>query len=100
MERFSNFAALTATAPECAGCTDYDRRHLALYAALLDDADAGVDWRETAASLMKLDPAAPDTEGCWRSHLERARWIIGEGLAACLQAFESGAGAGARNAST
>lgn len=65
----------------------YDREHLALYAALLQADDAGRDWREAASSLMHLDPAAKDTEACWRSHLERARWIVGEGLAEALVAF-------------
>lgn len=66
---------------------DYDRRHLALYAALLDAADAGQDWREAAMGLMGLDADAPGSEACWRSHLERARWIIGEGLACAIEAF-------------
>ena len=65
----------------------YDREHLALYAALLQADDAGRDWREAASSLMHLDPAAKDAEACWRSHLERARWIVGEGLAQALVVF-------------
>lgn len=66
---------------------DYDRRNLALYAALLEADDAGRDWREAAASLMHLDLADKNAEACWRSHLERARWIVGEGLATALVAF-------------
>jgi len=65
----------------------YDRRNLALYAALLEADDAGCDWREAASSLMHLDPADEETEACWRSHLERARWIIGDGLEMALVAF-------------
>jgi hypothetical protein len=67
--------------------TDYDRRHLALYAALLDAEDAGLDWAQAAASLLDLDPGAPCTEACWRSHMERARWIVGAGLPDALEAF-------------
>ncbi len=65
----------------------YDREHLALYAALLQADDAGRNWREAASSLMHLDPTDKDAEACWRSHLERARWIVGEGLEAALVAF-------------
>lgn len=66
---------------------DYDRCHLSLYAALLDADDAGVDWRDAAATLMGLNVEDSDAEICWRSHLERARWIMGDGLGAALAAF-------------
>lgn len=66
---------------------DYDRRHLALYAELLEAADAGGRWQETAAALMQLDVTQHDAKACWRSHVERARWIVGEGLAAAVTAF-------------
>lgn len=68
---------------------DYDRHHLALYAALLEADDVGTGWQEAAASLMKLDVTACGAESCWRSHLERARWIVGEGLENALVAFNS-----------
>lgn len=74
-------------APSGKELVDYDRRNLALYAALLEANDAGRDWRDAASSLMHLDLADKDTEACWRSHLERARWIVGEGLATALVAF-------------
>lgn len=67
----------------------YDRCNLALYAALLDADDAGCDWREAAASLMELDIADDDAEACWRSHLDRARWIVGEGMEAAVSAFSA-----------
>ncbi|MGD9712868.1 MAG: hypothetical protein AB7V46_12465 [Thermomicrobiales bacterium] len=66
---------------------DYDRRHLALYAALLDAADAGQDWREAATGLMGIDADGPDAMACWQSHLDRARWIVGEGLASAIEVF-------------
>ena len=77
------------SAPTGRDVSDYDRRNLALYAALLDADDAGRDWREAAASLMHLDPADEGTETCWRSHLERARWIVSEGLVLALVAFNA-----------
>ncbi|WP_343061257.1 hypothetical protein [Novosphingobium flavum] len=67
--------------------TAYDRGHLALYAALLDAEEAGMAWHEAAATIMRIDIADAGAHGCWRSHLERARWIIGEGLGAALEAF-------------
>jgi len=68
---------------------DYDRRHLALYAALLDAADAGSNWKDAASSLMRLDVTESDAEACWRSHLERARWIVGEGFGSAVDAFSA-----------
>lgn len=62
----------------------YDRCHLALYAALLD---AGDDWRTAASTIMRLDVRDDDAEACWRSHYERAQWIVGAGLEHALDAF-------------
>ncbi|WP_255308932.1 hypothetical protein [Sphingobium fuliginis] len=69
---------------------DYDQRNLALYAALLEAHDAAVDWRTAAADVMGLDPSDPASEPCWRSHLKRAQWIVGEGMAAALVGFGKG----------
>jgi hypothetical protein len=68
---------------------DYDRRHLALYAALLEADDAGRNWQDAAISLMQLDVTEGDAEACWHSHLERARWIVGDGLGIALEAFNA-----------
>ena len=78
---------IEALAPSGDEVVDYDRRNLALYASLLEADDGGRDWREAASSLMHLDLANEDAEACWRSHLERARWIVGAGLRATLIAF-------------
>jgi len=74
-------------APRGIKVVDYDRRHLALYAALLEAADAGQAWQDAATSLMRLDTSECDAEACWRSHLERARWIVGDGLGNAIDAF-------------
>lgn len=66
---------------------EYDRRYLALYAALLDADRRGTKWREAATTLIGLDVDADDAKACWQSHLERARWIAGEGLGGALAAF-------------
>jgi len=81
--------ALAPLAPSDEVVVPYDQTHLALYAALIDGADAGDDWREAAISLMRLDPADTGAEACWRSHLERGRWIVGAGLGTALVAFGS-----------
>ena len=78
---------IEALAPSGDEVADYDRTNLALYAALLEADEAGRDWREVAADLMRLDITDPDAEARWRSHLERARWIVGEGMGAALVAF-------------
>lgn len=82
-------AAVISVAPDSDEACDYDRRHLALYAALIDADDADRDWRWAAASILGLDVDANGAEACWRSHLDRARWIIGDGLGAALQAFSA-----------
>lgn len=80
-------AVVDALAPTAEAVVDYDQRNLALYAALIDAHDAAIDWRIAAGDLMGLDPSNPEAEQCWRSHLERAQWIVGDGMAAALVAF-------------
>lgn len=79
--------AVERQAPEGDTVIDYDRRHLALYAALLEADDAGRAWQDAAASLMQIDVTECDAEACWRSHIDRARWIVGDGLGTALVAF-------------
>lgn len=74
------------TAPT-GGATVYDQQHLSLYAALLDAEKVGLSWMEAATNLMGLDPDQVEVEQCWRSHLDRAHWITGVGLASALEAF-------------
>jgi len=85
--RSDEVVAVERRAPEGDVVVDYDRRHLALYAALLEAADTGRAWQEAATSLMRLDVAERDAEACWHSHLERARWIVGEGLGTAIDTF-------------
>lgn len=79
--------AVERRAPDGAAVVDYDRLHLALYAALLEANDAGGDWQDAASSLMRLDITDNEAEACWRSHLDRARWIVGSGLGNAVAAF-------------
>ena len=80
-------AEIEDQAREALRVTEDDRCKLPLYAALLDAADEDMDWREAAATILGLDVADAAAEACWRSHLERARWIIGEGLGQAIEAF-------------
>lgn len=79
--------SLLYAAPTGDTVTAYDQERLAQYAALLDAADAGQDWRDAASIILGLDVSDAGAEACWRSHLERARWIVGEGLGQAIEAF-------------
>lgn len=80
---------LECVAPTGALVVEYDRRNLLTYAELLDAADAGVDWRGGSLDILGIDPIADADRAqcCWDSHLARARWIIGDGLGAAIEAF-------------
>ena len=71
------------SAPASPFTTDYDRAHVLTYARMLDAANANIDWREAAAAVLGCDVAndPAGAEACWTSHLKRARWVVGEGLA-------------------
>ena len=74
-------------APTGSQIGEYDRQHLALYAAMLDADAAGRHWTDAASDLIGLDIKAVGARACWTSHLERARWIVGDGLANAILAF-------------
>jgi hypothetical protein len=78
---------LRATAPREDVVTDYDRMHLALYAAMLDAEVAGVHWSDAARSIMGFAGSETNAKACWRSHIDRARWITSAGLASALETF-------------
>ena len=86
----NGMAVVDRMAPAGDVVVDYDRRHLSLYAELLDADDAGHSWQHIARNILRIDVNAVDAEACWRSHLDRARWIVGDGLAAAVTGFGSG----------
>lgn len=69
--------------------SSYDRRNLSVYAQLLDAEDSGLDWRSCAEEILGRDPLgdAAATLACWQSHVKRARWIVGGGLAGAVEYF-------------
>jgi hypothetical protein len=68
---------------------DYDRRNLLTYAELLDADAAGVDWKDGSLAILGINPRVDGDAArrCWESHLTRARWITGNGLADAVKAW-------------
>lgn len=76
------FPEVAALAPSCNAITLYDQSHLITYARLLSDKRAGIGWAESARIILRCD-VEKDVESanaCWQSHLERAQWLISDGL--------------------
>lgn len=69
--------------------TEYDRQNLAIYAEMLDADNAGITWADGVRLILGLEVSndGETARRCWESHLDRARWIVGEGLSPALQAF-------------
>lgn len=70
--------------------TEYDRRHLLIYAELVDADGAGIGWEQGALEILGFRPPfdCEVVQRCWNTHVARARWIIGEGLASAVEAFD------------
>jgi hypothetical protein len=68
--------------PQSPDSTDYDRKHLALYARLLDADEEGAEWTEVVQILFGLDPKrdADRARGVYDSHLSRAVWMTQHGF--------------------
>ncbi|MDX3885094.1 MAG: DUF2285 domain-containing protein [Sphingomonas sp.] len=73
-------------APEAPRLTAYDEDHLADYLRLLDEDEAGADWRDVTALVFGINPTAePDrAKTMHASHLARARWMTEVGYAYLL----------------
>ncbi len=67
--------------------TPYDRRHFVTYLKLLDADAMGAHWKETARTVLSLDPDT-DPDAARRSydaHLARARWMTQAGYRQLLK---------------
>ena len=75
---------LAPTVPEL---TIYDEAHFLTYLRLLDAETDGADWHEVARIVLHRDPVieAERTRLCWRSHLDRARWMTKTGYRKILE---------------
>ncbi|HMO31007.1 DUF2285 domain-containing protein [Enterovirga sp.] len=68
-------------APSGRHLTEYDRKHVKLYARLLDAEADGADWQEAVEVLFGIDPAR-EPDRAWPvydSHLRRAHWMTQSG---------------------
>lgn len=76
-------------APDSVSVLDYDRRNLLTYAELLEADAAGIGWEAGSLAILLVDPCIEGgaARRCWESHLARARWITGDGLANAVEAF-------------
>lgn len=74
-------------APGADTLTAYDETHFVTYLRLLDAEANGADWREAAAIILGLNPAADleRAQRCWESHLRRARWMAERGYRHLLE---------------
>ncbi len=68
--------------PESTSLTDYDRRHLKLYARLLDAQADGATWEEAFKVLFaSAGPIPPErAKRIHDAHLKRAEWITSTGF--------------------
>jgi hypothetical protein len=83
-----NVPVIVANAPpDSDELTAYDRAHFVTYLRLLDAEAMGVDWKETARSVLFLDPdVGIETAHCvYEAHLARARWMTRAGYRQLLK---------------
>ena len=68
-------------APTDSTLTHYDERHLITYLRLLDADAEGVDWREVAKIVLKIntDREPERARRAYDSHLARAKWMTEHG---------------------
>ena len=67
--------------------TEYDRAHFLTYARILDAVRSDQTWQEAARDLLNLN-AESDELGAyriWCAHVDRAEWIVDDGLALVVQ---------------
>jgi hypothetical protein len=79
--------ALTPVPPNSDTLTPYDRAHLATYLKLIDADAMNVDWKETARTVLSLDPDThvKTAHRVYTAHLARARWMTQTGYRLLLK---------------
>jgi Uncharacterized conserved protein (DUF2285) len=73
--------SIADVAPTVPRLTSYDERHLITYLRLLDADAEGVDWREVAKIVLKIntDREPERARRAYDSHLARAKWMTEHG---------------------
>lgn len=80
-------APLIPVPPNSDTLTPYDRAHFVTYLRLLDADAMAADWKQTARSVLSLDPDT-DVDAAQRvydAHLARARWMTKAGYRQLLR---------------
>lgn len=72
--------------PDEPAVTDYDRRHLKLYARLLDARTAGATWEEAFRVLFHAEGSVTPARAreIHDAHLRRAEWMAETGFSELL----------------
>ena len=67
--------------------TEYDRAHFLTYARILDAVRCDQTWQNAASEILDIDVAGDELGAycVWRAHVDRAEWIVSDGLALMLQ---------------
>jgi hypothetical protein len=67
--------------------TEYDRAHFLTYARILDAVRFDQAWQEAAIEILDLDVEGDEygSYRIWRAHVDRAEWIVSDGLAFIVQ---------------
>jgi len=86
-------------APSGSEVTIYDEAHFFTYLRLLDAEEDGAEWTDVARDVLHRDPAydVSRTLICWKSHLERARWMTRVGFRKILEPPKDIDDVGAKN---
>ena len=73
--------SIADVAPTDPTLTPYDEQHLIVYLRLLDADAEGVDWREVAKIVLKINTNREPERArrAYDSHLARAKWMTEHG---------------------
>ena len=74
----------TITATDRCAISDYDRAHFLTYARIIDALRYDQHWTIAATEILGLDITDDAAEAycVWFFHVERALWLLSDGLAA------------------
>lgn len=81
------FHTVANLAPRDPRITAYDQAHFLTYARVLDAERDGLGWEIGVQLILyrDFDDNVDAGKLCWNSHVDRAEWIVGDGLALIAQ---------------